>query len=96
MEQPKSEYLQSIFGTSDNMEIHKLLCDDNTLSDKEGSVKLPLPYEAPNHPPLPSVEDIVKAQKTQSLRQPFGLFPVCRVGQCVVKFGQCVRILEVR
>jgi hypothetical protein len=96
MEQTKAEYMQSIFGTTDHLERAEMIHAENYNLDMDGTVKLALPYEAPDHPPLPTLEDIQEAIKTHSLMHPLGEFAVCRVGPCVVKFGECIRILQVR
>ncbi|KAF2797009.1 hypothetical protein K505DRAFT_270242, partial [Melanomma pulvis-pyrius CBS 109.77] len=50
-------------------------------------VTLKLPYEAPEHPGIPSMDEIEKAMQDNKLTQSAGLFPVCRVGKCVVKWA---------
>jgi hypothetical protein len=95
MEPTKVEYLQNLFGTTEYHQRSRMMHDDLAKANIDGSVKLALPYEAPNHPPLPSVEDIREALKTHYLTHRLGEFPVCRVGPCVVKFGLCIRLLQV-
>ncbi|KAF2785817.1 hypothetical protein K505DRAFT_368773 [Melanomma pulvis-pyrius CBS 109.77] len=46
---------------------------------------LKLPYEAPTHPPIPSVEEIVKTLS----KDPYG-----RIGECIVKMNENPRILQ--
>ncbi|KAL5460744.1 hypothetical protein PMIN06_002499 [Paraphaeosphaeria minitans] len=90
----KTEYLQQTFGTTDEVQIwHK---EEDNIHDAHisGTVKLALPYEAPVHPPLPSVEEIRQAWKTSRLTQPGGLCSVCRIGPMVVKFSTGIRILQ--
>lgn len=59
-------------------------------------VTMKLPYEAPEHPGIPSIEDIEHGMQHNALTQPTGLFPVCRVGKCVIKRGFNPIILQVR
>ncbi|KAF2124739.1 hypothetical protein P153DRAFT_252835, partial [Dothidotthia symphoricarpi CBS 119687] len=51
-------------------------------------VKMKFPYEAPEHPPLPSMEEISHGMVHSSIAQNVGLHPVCRLGDCVVKQGR--------
>lgn len=95
MERTKSEYLQAVFGTTDIFKAQEI--DHRGLNEARhyGSIKLPLPYEAPNHPPLPSLKEIEHAIYANSLRAELGEFPICRVGPCVVKCAHDTRILQV-
>ncbi|KAH7371740.1 hypothetical protein BKA66DRAFT_381719, partial [Pyrenochaeta sp. MPI-SDFR-AT-0127] len=54
---------------------------------------LQLPYTAPTHPPIPSIEQIDQANKDSSLRR-FGFYEVCRIGDCVVKRSSHEVILQ--
>jgi hypothetical protein len=54
------------------------------------------PYEAPEHPGIPSMAEIEKGMKENIIAQPGGLFEVCRVGKCAVKRGNDWLILQVR
>ncbi|KAF2442205.1 hypothetical protein P171DRAFT_63387 [Karstenula rhodostoma CBS 690.94] len=95
MEHTKAEYLHHVFGgVTDQLQKFRILYDNLEDARLSGSVKLALPYEAPNHPPLPSVEEIKKAWETDSLTRPAGQFAVCRIGPLVVKFGPDIRILQ--
>lgn len=58
-------------------------------------IKIKLPYEATEHPVLPSLEEIDKGMRENRLTQSGGLFAVCKVGKCVVKMGADRIILQV-
>jgi hypothetical protein len=49
--------------------------------------KMKLPYEAPIHPELPTMDQIDEALTDNRISHKYGLHPVLRVGDCVVKFG---------
>lgn len=75
---------------------------DLKFNDSEGPIppmhqwtKLQLPYEAAVHPGIPSFDEIEKGMIENKLTQRGGLYPVCRVGSCVVKFGWDRTIIQV-
>ena len=53
------------------------------------------PYEAADHPPLPSIDEISNAMKTNKLCSNVSLNNVCRVGDCVIKFSTAFSLLQV-
>lgn len=91
----KAQYLQDLFGTTTFGEYDNIIDGHLDEACHFGSIKLTLPYYAPNHPHLPSIEEIDSALDTHSLRYRLGEFPICRVGQCFVKCGSDIRILQV-
>jgi hypothetical protein len=47
----------------------------------EELVKMPIPYESANHPPLPSVDDIKRVGGNER---------VCMIGEFVIKKGRLI------
>jgi hypothetical protein len=98
---PKKEILQDYFGVS-VAEVARKIHDANfdnqrkTRPPLEQWITMKFPYEAPDHPPLPSIEEIEKAIKTDKLNYKVSFNWVCRVGECVVKFNDTVTLLQVR
>jgi hypothetical protein len=94
----KSEILQEWYGVKtaqEALEIFNVDCmADNGIPFSQWT-KLKLPYEAPSHPGIPSLEDIKKGMKENYINRNVGTSPVCRVGQCVVKSGGKL-VLQVR
>jgi hypothetical protein len=95
----RSEVVQKYYGTTDMEEVFAMRIRDLTGDPPplDQWIKMKLPYNAPNHPKLPSLEEIESAWKdpAQRLTHPAGLRPVCRVGNCVIKFGRNELILQV-
>lgn len=53
-----------------------------------------LPYEAPSHPGIPSMEEIERSMTDHNRFRNSGAFQVCRVGACVVKRGRRHAVLQ--
>jgi hypothetical protein len=98
---PNKEILQDYFGVSIAEVARKTY---NTNFNNERKTRPPLeqwitmkfPYEAPDHPSPPSIEEIKKAKKTDKLNHKVSVNWVCRVGECVVKFNDTFTLLQVR
>jgi hypothetical protein len=56
--------------------------------------RMEIPYKAPNHPPLPSFEDIDQAMVDNRISSPIN-YAVCRIGNLVVKEGNDPRVAHV-
>jgi hypothetical protein len=57
------------------------------------SVKIP--YEAPGHPDIPSLDEIDKAMVDNRLTQRGGAYDVCRVRNSVIKCGRDEAVFQV-
>lgn len=57
--------------------------------------KLTLPYEAPSHPGIPSLEEIAIGMETNKIGEHTAYRDVCRVGNTVVKVGWDAAIIQV-
>lgn len=93
----KQEVFQEHFGVNTHKEAlneHDLdACPRGPLSN---FTKLPLPYEAPNHPGIPTVEEIQAAMKTENRLSVFSsMRDVCIVGNTVVKMDYTVDLIQV-
>jgi hypothetical protein len=91
----KPEYLRATFGTPDRREVYKMQIKNNDRGLANQRAKLQLPYYAPNHPPLPSRAEIEAAFESSIIPNMLGGYPVCRVGQCMVKFSSDMVIWQV-
>lgn len=54
------------------------------------------PYEAAEHPPLPSAEDIERGMEENLISSKIAFNEVCKLGNIVVKRGTNKRLLAVR
>lgn len=93
----KTEILQEHYGVETTRGAIPLLQKDFSASPLPLSywTTLELPYEAPSHPDIPSLDEIERAMKVSRLTKSGGLFDVCRVGKSVVKMGWDPMILQV-
>lgn len=57
--------------------------------------KLKLPYEASSHPGIPTRSEFTQGMKDNPLNRKYPHYPVCRVGETVIKMGD-EAILHVR
>lgn len=63
-------------GTEDQIEALRYPRQPLTPPPLEQLVKMPIPYESANHPPLPSVDEIKRVSGNER---------VCIIGECVIK-----------
>jgi len=93
----KAEILKEHYGVETGSEAFDLNFHDrkNPRPPLHQWTKLQLPYEAPIHPSIPSFDEIEQGMIENKLSQRSGLYPVCRVGSCVVKFGWDPIIVQV-
>jgi hypothetical protein len=98
---PKKEILQDYFGVSDPVAARSIhwnnyMNEFETRPPLDQWITMKFPYKAPNHPPLPSIEDIKKAMETHILNDKVCFNWVCRVGECVIKYNDTFSLLQVR
>lgn len=102
MVRTKEEILTESYGTTSDTEVLEIITEDYNRAwygpPREHWTKLQLPYEAPGHPGLPSLQEIRSAfdDDSNKLTQPGGLRPVWRVGKLVVKCYMSHEIIQVR
>jgi hypothetical protein len=65
----------------------------NPMTQVCQSVKIP--YEAPGHPDIPSLDEIDKAMVDNRLTQRGGAYDVCRVRNSVIKCGRDEAVFQV-
>lgn len=95
----KAEVLQEHWGVSTFQEaipLQRAQAYNTSPRPLDQWAALKIPYEAPEHPGIPSMDEIEKGMQDDKLTQSGGIFPVCRVGRCVVKRGPDPCILQVR
>jgi hypothetical protein len=97
----KAEVCQEHFGTQDRSAastIHMTSLQDahkNPLAIPLSSwTKMELPYEAPIHPELPTMDQIDKALTENRISHKYGQHVVVRVGNCVVKVSKDPIVLQ--
>ena len=93
----KSQILTDGWGTEDIFAIGRTLDEVSYLAlpPLETWATLKLPYEAPSCPPLPSFEQILTANQTQSLRAKNGVHLICRIGDTVIKCSMDSTVIDV-
>ncbi|KAF1954647.1 hypothetical protein CC80DRAFT_567312 [Byssothecium circinans] len=102
MVRTKAEVLTSHFGTTDGSEVYRLshasLYTPQPQPVDQFCKSLKLPYEAPEHPVLPSLDEINEAlTKPEQCFKGVTLNQTCRIRDCVVKIGYgqgCVQEAE--
>lgn len=72
----RAEWLKEYYGMENGTQAMSYLCQTEPSLPLEQLVKMPIPYESANHPPLPSVDEINRAG---------GYERVCTIGECVIK-----------
>lgn len=94
----KAEILKEHYGVETPREANPIAFEDpdNDRPPREQWTTLILPYEAPTHPAIPSFDEIDRAMETNPLTLPGGLYNVCIVGQCAIKYCGDPLILQVR
>lgn len=98
----KWEVIQHYYGAStindaDNVLHQWYLNKINTQPPLDQWVTMKFPYEAPVHPPLPSVEEIFEAfQNGNQLSHKLARNRVSKVGECAIKYGTYKSLLQVR
>lgn len=96
---PKEEIYLQHFGVKSSDEVDKIFpkgMAEGSALPWSSYTKMTLPYEAPSHPAIPTMSDIEQAMKRNRINHRFGNFPVCRIGEVVVKMGWEEAILHVR
>jgi hypothetical protein len=92
----KAEVLMEHYGVADYMKVMDLQMEDHDSYlwhlPLDQWTKLKLPYEAPEHPGIPSMEEIERGMRES---QYFTLLPVCKAGNCFVKIGADRIIVQV-
>jgi len=95
---PRTDYLKANYGATTVQEIYEDYWSNLSEPFKKlrgARCKLPLPYYAPDHPPIPSPAEILHALKHNNLKRPEGQCPVGRIGQTVIKVDTNVMIWQV-
>ncbi|KAF2802891.1 uncharacterized protein BDZ99DRAFT_548128 [Mytilinidion resinicola] len=85
----KAEVLKEHYpeGYADDQELFRLKYKFLEVEVPKPWIVTKSPYEAPEHPDIPSVDEIEKAMEENRLTQRYGHHDVCRIGNCVVKGG---------
>jgi hypothetical protein len=98
----KAEVRQRHYGVKDIQMAYKMFCEDSyrdpdlqPLVPLSSFTKMSLPYEAPSHPELPTMNQIEEALKNKRISDATNsTFPVCRIGNVVIKVGYDEMILQ--
>jgi hypothetical protein len=93
----KTEILIEAFGSADEDEIFELARarGEIPIPPLETWTTLKLPYQAPSCPPLPSLDELLAASVTHNLMPKLGSYPICRIGNTVIKYCRSSNIIEV-
>jgi hypothetical protein len=93
----KKDVRQELFGVQtfeEADEICRKKFQEYTPPDLSLWVKIQLPYKAPNHPDIPSVDEIEQELKVRNLKGQ-GFRNVCRIGKYFVKSSRGREVLQV-
>jgi hypothetical protein len=101
MVRTKAEVLTHYFGTTDVMEVYmrsdEMLNRPQSQPTNQFCKTLKLPYEASEHPVLPSLDEINEAlTKPDQCFTVETLNQVCRIRDCIVKIGYDHRFVQVK
>lgn len=98
MMRSKREVLQEYFGVSTvkevrGVQLHRLRHEFDTQPPLDQWISMKLPWAAPVHPPLPSIQQINEAMETNRLRG--NMSATCRWGECVIKCNFSFSLIQV-
>jgi hypothetical protein len=93
----KAEVLQEFFGVKTLEEADRLYGepDVDTRLPLSSYTKLTLPYEAPNHPGIPTWAEVQQALAESKIGSRYDRHSVCRIGDTVVKVGCDASMVQV-
>ncbi|KAF2817553.1 uncharacterized protein BDZ99DRAFT_513791 [Mytilinidion resinicola] len=90
----RNEVLLEHYGVTTDDEIFRFQIDERNRPSADQVVVTKFPYEAPEHPGIPSMAEIEKGMRNNHIAQPGAFFEVCRIGKCAVKRGNWLVLQE--